>query len=99
MIDGLVFLAIVPLTILPGPNLPAIYFSFRALGHFFSMTGAQNGLRRVQWTMTPSGELAEIPGALTLNDDARDARIQQIGRALALDRLPAFIDRVCERNA
>ena len=40
VIDALLLAVSVPLTLIPGPNVPALYFSFRVVGHFLSMRGA-----------------------------------------------------------
>ena len=97
VIDGLVFLAFVPLTVIPGPNLPAIYFSFRALGHFFSLRGARRGLRLVRWTASPSPGLTALSSAMSTDDAARDVRVNEIADALGLERLPAHLARVRDR--
>jgi hypothetical protein len=100
VIDGIAFLAFVPLTVIPGPNVPSIYFSFRALGHFFSLRGASRGLRLVRWTASPSPPLAELTSVMSQDRDARDARdarIREIAHALGLERLPAHLARVRDR--
>jgi len=94
VIDAVVFLAFVPLTVIPGPNLPAIYFSFRALGHFFSLRGARRGLRLVRWTACPSPPLAELTSVMSGADGARDPRVRAIAHALGLERLPAHLTRM-----
>ena len=94
VIDAVVFLAFVPLTVIPGPNLPAIYFSFRALGHFFSLRGARRGLRLVRWTACPSPPLTELTSVMSGGDGARDPRVRAIAHALGLERLPAHLTRM-----
>src|SRR5262245_3255317 len=34
-IDGLFMALCLPLTVIPGPNVPSIYFTFRAIGHYY----------------------------------------------------------------
>ena len=94
VIDALVFLAFVPLTVIPGPNLPAIYFSFRALGHFFSLRGARRGLRLVRWSAYPSPPLTELASVMAHDDGDRDARVQEIAHTLGLERLAAHLARL-----
>lgn len=97
VIDAVVFLAFVPLTVLPGPNLPAIYFSFRALGHFFSLRGARRGLRLVRWSARASAELTTLAAAMSRGDGAHDPRVREVADALGLERLPAHLARVRSR--
>ena len=94
VIDALIFLLFVPLTLIPGPNVPALYFSFRALGHFFSMRGAKRGLDRVAWTPVACHPLAELRQALALEHRERRKRLDAIARVLGLERLPGFVERL-----
>lgn len=94
VIDALIFLLFVPLTLIPGPNVPALYFSFRALGHFFSMRGASRGLDRVTWTPVACHPLCELRQALTLEHTERRKRLEAIARLLKLERLPGFVERL-----
>jgi hypothetical protein len=93
-IDALIFLLFVPLTLIPGPNVPALYFSFRALGHFFSMRGARRGLDSVTWTPVACHPLCELRQALTLEHTERRKRLEAIARLLKLERLPGFVERL-----
>ena len=92
VIDTLVALLCAPLTIIPGPNLPAYYFVFRAVGHFLAMRGAQHGLTRITWTYRPSHPLAAMYAAVTLDADARAAEVEQVGAALGLSDLALFVE-------
>jgi hypothetical protein len=93
-IDTLVFLLFVPLTVIPGPNVPALYFSFRAVAHYFSMRGARQGLKSIVWTPVPSPPLSGVRKTLNLDRQARRSRIDEIGRELGLERLGAFVERI-----
>ena len=100
VIDGLLFLvtfvALGPLFVLiPGiANLPAIYFGFRTLLHFFSMRGAAQGLHRVQWTGRPCPPLGELRDVVTLEPADRDQRVHDIAMRLRLQHLSTFFERV-----
>ena len=96
VIDALIFLLFMPLTVIPGPNFPALYFSFRAIGHFFSMRGAKRGLDRVTWTTVASSPLSAVRAALTLDRATRRHRLEEISRELGLERLPGFVERLSE---
>jgi hypothetical protein len=93
-VDAGIYLASLPLTFVPGPNVLSLYFSFRAIGHFLSWRGARNGLRHVGWTYAASGPLAELrrlPG-MTPADQAALARA--VGSRLTLRHLDRFIARM-----
>jgi hypothetical protein len=99
-IDGLLFLvtfiALGPLFLLiPGvANIPALYFGFRTVGHFFSMRGAKQGLHRVSWTGRPCPPLGELRDLADLQPPARHARITDISSRLRLQHFPSFYERV-----
>jgi hypothetical protein len=78
----------------PGPNVISWYFAFRAVGHYFAMRGAAQGLTEVTWTGTPACELTELRAVLALDRDARARRVEQIAATLGLDRLPFFIEKI-----
>jgi K+-H+ exchange-related protein len=93
-IDTLVLILFLPLTVIPGPNFPALYFTFRAIGHFFSMRGAKRGLDRVTWTPVVCRPLSGVRAVLELDGPTRRARLDEIGRELSLERLPGFVERL-----
>ena len=95
VIDGLLAAVLGPgLFFVPGPNLVAYYFVFRAVGHYFSMRGASHGLDAVAWHPEASSHLSEVRAALGLAGEARRARLDQIARALGLEHFAAFAERV-----
>jgi hypothetical protein len=104
VIDGLLFVitfvALGPLFVLiPGvANLPALYFGFRAVGHFLSMRGAAHGLRNVAWTGRPSVPLLELRAIGGLDDTMRAERLHDIAASLRLEHLPKFFNRVTRYN-
>jgi len=78
----------------PGPNLIAYYFVFRAVGHFFAWRGARRGLDRVSWRFEASAPLDDLRGALGLPPAERAARFRDVEAALRLRHLAAFVSRV-----
>ena len=48
-IDGLLLIASIPLTLIPGPNVAGLYFGARVVGHWFSLRGCRQGLGRIEW--------------------------------------------------
>lgn len=99
-IDGalfvLTFVALSPIFILiPGvANLPAIYFGFMTVGHWYSKRGARHGLSVVDWSGRPSPPLTDLRAAAGLAPDVRDARVREVSDRLRLEHLPKFYERV-----
>jgi hypothetical protein len=94
-IDGLLAAVLGPgLFFVPGPNILGWYFAFRALGHFFSLKGARQGLRNVTWTPVSSHELKDIRPLLLLDQHERLPALTRIGEALGLEHLAAFVNRL-----
>ena len=104
-VDGFLFLVtfifLSPLFVLiPGvANLPAIYFGFRTLGHFFSMRGAAQGLHHVQWTGRSCPPLGELRDIASLAPEVRHERIHDISARLRLQHLSTFFERVAIHHA
>lgn len=78
----------------PGPNVVSWYFAFRAVGHFFAMRGAKQGMSVAAWTAEPSRELTALRDALALDRDTRGRRVDEIAAALGLDRLARFVEKI-----
>ena len=100
VIDGILFLLtfvlLGPLFLLiPGvANLPALYFGFRTVGHWFSMRGASQGVHRVRWTGRPCPPLTELRELAVLEPEVREQRIHDISTRLRLQHLSTFYERV-----
>jgi Mitochondrial K+-H+ exchange-related len=88
IVVGLVFFLI------PGPNVLGWYFLFRAIGHYFALKGARQGLDKVEWQTKTSSHLTAIRQALTGDPAACLATLDDIGAALGLERLSGFVNRV-----
>lgn len=87
------------LAIVPGPNMLAYFFAFRVVGHWLSMRGAQQGLRRVEWSGQSSLHLSELRRIVALEPDERDRRVHEIAASLRLPHLPTFVERVAMTRA
>ena len=100
IIDGLIAAITGPLLLLiPGPNFLAWYFTFRAIGHFFSWRGAKKGLNLIQWQAEKSAPLSLVRSALTLAPNARRLKLLEIGESLGLRHLAGFVERVFARQS
>jgi hypothetical protein len=95
IVDGVLMVATaIVFTLIPGPNLIAWYFTFRAIGHFLSWRGARKGLRDVEWRAEASAPLSAVRAALDLPGHDRRARLSEIGESLGLKHLAGFVDRM-----
>jgi len=95
LVDGVIAAITGPLFFfVPGPNLVAYYFVFRAVGHFFAWRGARRGLSNVSWRFEASAALAELRAALDLPPADRPARWDDVEATLGLRHLAAFVRRV-----
>jgi Mitochondrial K+-H+ exchange-related len=105
VIDGVLFVvtfvALGPFFLLvPGvANIPAIYFGFRAIGHWLSMHGAAQGLQRVTWSGRACPPLSELRDVVLLEPPVRDARVHDVAARLRLPHLSTFFERVAVRHA
>ena len=93
-VDAGIYVASLPLTPIPGPNVLSLYFSFRAIGHFLSWGGAVNGLRKVQWTYAASAPLAELRRLPGLRAAEQAALAREVGSRLHLRHLDHFVARM-----
>jgi hypothetical protein len=78
----------------PGPNLISWYFTFRAVGHFFSWRGARKGLTEIQWQTRPTAPLTAVRSALLAPQPDRRNRLDAIAQALGLKHFAGFVERV-----
>lgn len=83
----------------PGPNLVAYFFVFRAVGHYLSQRGGRHGLDQVRWSWAPSDALVDLRTALALEDPHRSEHIHRVAARLRLQHLPLFVARVALRSA
>jgi hypothetical protein len=99
VIDAILVLITGPLFFfVPGPNIISWYFTFRAVGHYFSMKGARAGLTENFFTPEPSAALSDVGEALNLTAEDCDAKVDAAARDLGLEKLCAFVRRVADRG-
>ena len=87
------FLASGILFFVPGPNIVAYYLGFQAFGHMQSWRGARQATSTLQWTLSPSEELAELDRLKGRSHADRASEVEAIAARLGLPRLPAFFER------
>jgi len=94
VVHTLAYLAALPLSAIPGPNVFTWFFAFRALGHLLSWMGTRQGRSRVQWAFVacpPLTALRRLPAAAPA-DRASIAR--EAAAALHLHHLDTFVERM-----
>jgi hypothetical protein len=97
VVNLLGLLASAPLMFVPGPNVLAYYFTFRIVGHFFSIRGARQGLDRTRWQRHASPELRELRGILVAHRPDRHDRLHDVATRLRLEHLVSFVERITGR--
>lgn len=97
VVDALLGLASAPIALLPGPNVLAYYFVFRAVGHYLSMLGSRHGMSGVVWNFEPSRDVTDLRQSPSLDRDTRRALVDRVEGALGLEHLGAFLESTCDR--
>ena len=95
---GLLVLSL-PLIVVPGPNVPGLYFTFQCVGHFLSMRGAKQGLSGATWTFDANADLAELREAMHLAAPQRQRRVRELALRLRLEHLATFCEDVAASTA
>ena len=98
IIDGVIAALLGPvLFFVPGPNLIAYYFTFRAVGHLLAWRGARHGVAGMNWATRRSEPLAALRQVLALEPDARARHVRDVEDRLGLEHLAAFVERTVVR--
>lgn len=95
----ILFVASGALVLLPGPNVAAYFVGFFVIAHYLSWRGARHGLTNVEWRTEASAPLAELRGALGLDEPGRDSTIRDIAARLHLEDLPIFVKSMAQDRA
>jgi hypothetical protein len=99
IIDAVPFVLSLAMVPLPGPNIVGYYFGFRLAGHFLSRLGAKNGLEKVQWSDSSSGQLSRLRQAIAMVSHEREQEVLRIASALHLQHLATFFERTSTHPA
>ena len=94
MVDTLGMLVSIPLTVIPGPNVLGMYFTFRVVGHWLSMRGASQGLHRVVWSGRACPPLTDLRRVAVMPPGEREQQVHAIAARLRLHRFSIFFERV-----
>lgn len=99
LIDLVLLIASIPLVLIPGPNIPGLYFTFQVVGHFLSWRGAKRGLAFESWSFKPSEDLSELRQAMRLTAPQRERRFRELADRLRLEHLATFCESVAAPSA
>jgi hypothetical protein len=88
------YLAALPLSAIPGPNVLTWFFAFRGLGHLLSWMGARQGRSRVQWTFAPCPPLTGLRRLSSVRPGERETLAREAAAALHLRHLDTFVERM-----
>jgi hypothetical protein len=99
LIDLALLIPALLLTIIPGPNIVGLYFTFQAVGHFLSWRGGKQGLTGATWTYEACPDLTELREAMRLDTPHRQRRFRELANRLQLEHLATFLDDVAAPTA
>jgi len=71
ILHSVLLIAVVPVALVPGPNVFGYLLTFTVVGHFLSWRGAVKGLHKIAWTITPNPALTELRHAFSLAAEDR----------------------------
>ena len=95
---GLLVLSL-PLIVVPGPNLPGLYFTFQCVGHYLSMRGAKQGLTGAAWALEASDDLLALREAMHMAPLQRQRIVRELALRLRLEHLATFCEDVAASTA
>ena len=99
LIDFALLIPAAALTVVPGPNVVGLYFTFQVVSHFLSWRGARRGLLISPWTFETCRELSELRAAMTLTAPQRQRQFRDVAARLRLEHLATFLEDVAARPA
>jgi hypothetical protein len=94
ILHTLALIAVVPVALVPGPNVLGYLFTFTVVGHFLAWRGAVRGLHQVAWTVVPSPALTELRRAFSLDDAARHRLIFDVAHQLHMPKMARFVEQM-----
>lgn len=93
-LHALALIAVVPMALVPGPNVLGYLFTFTVVGHFLAWRGAVQGLHHVAWTVVPNDSLTEMRRAFSLEAAARHRVIRDAAVRLHMPRMARFVEQL-----
>ena len=94
ILHSLALIAVVPVALVPGPNVLGYLFTFTVVGHFLAWRGAVKGLHQIAWTIVPSPALTELRRAFSLDAAARHRVISDVAHRLHMPKMARFVEQM-----
>jgi Mitochondrial K+-H+ exchange-related len=94
ILHSLALIAVVPVALLPGPNILGYLLTFTVVGHFLAWRGAVRGLHQIAWTIAPSPALTELRRAFSLDAAARHRVISDVAHRLHMPKMARFVEQL-----
>ena len=94
ILHTLALIAVVPIALVPGPNVLGYLFTFTVVGHFLSWRGAVKGLHQIAWTIVPNPELTDLHRAFSLDAAARHQVIFDVAHRLHMPKMARFVEQM-----
>ena len=94
ILHTLVLIAVVPVALVPGPNVLGYLFTFTVVGHFLAWRGAVRALRQIAWTLKPNPALTDLRRAFSADAAARHRTILEVSQRLHLPKMARFVEQM-----
>jgi hypothetical protein len=94
ILHTLALIAVVPLALVPGPNVFGYLFTFTVVGHFLAWRGAVNGLHYITWSIQPNLALTDLRRAFTLQASDRHRVISEVAHRLHMPKMARFVEQM-----
>jgi hypothetical protein len=94
ILHSLLLIAVVPIALVPGPNVLGYLFTFTVVGHFLAWRGAVRGLHQVAWTVAPNPALTDLRRAFSLDAAARHRVISDVAHRLHMPKMARFVEQM-----
>jgi hypothetical protein len=99
ILHTLALIAVVPVALVPGPNVLGYLFTFTVVGHFLAWRGAVNGLHYIKWFIQPNAALTELRQAFSLEAAARHRVISEVAHRLHMPKMARFVEQMAAPTA
>jgi hypothetical protein len=94
ILHTLVLIAVVPVALVPGPNVLGYLFTFTVVGHFLAWRGAVRALHRIAWTLAPNPALTDLRRAFSADAAVRHRTILEVSQRLHLPKMARFVEQM-----
>ena len=94
ILHTLALIAVVPVALVPGPNVLGYLFTFTVVGHFLAWRGAVKGLHYIAWTVAPNSALTDLRRAFSVDAADRHRIISDVAHRLHMPKMARFVEQM-----